>query len=156
MMPAMKKFLAPFFLLSLFAAFAAGCGSTGNIMAGLKVELIGIDHTTGAGAQVSWRVVNPNVVPYLVAKATHRVYLDGVLVGTINDDETVAVPAQSNLDRRHALQAAGPAAERALAAATAAGSAAYRVESSLLIRLYGDTTEKTSLTSSGQVPLTGK
>jgi hypothetical protein len=151
----MKKFLAPLFLLTLFAAFAAGCGSTGNIMVGLKTELTGIDHTAG-GTQVSWRLVNPNVVPYLVAKATHRIYLDGVLVGTIHDDETVAVPAQNNLDRRHPLQAAGPAAERALAAASAAGSASYRVESSLLIRLYGDTTEKTSLTSSGKVPFTGK
>jgi len=152
----MKKFLAPLFLLSLFVAFTAGCSSTGNIMVGLKVELTGIDRAGDGSPQVAWRLVNPNVVPYLVAKVTHRVYLDGVLVGTIANDEAAAVPARSNLDRRHALQLAGPAAERALGAAGAAGSAAYRVESVLTIRLYGDNLEKASLTAAGTVPVTGK
>jgi hypothetical protein len=43
-----------------------------------------------------------------------------------------------------------------LAGAASAGSAAYRVESSITIRLFGESTERTSLASSGTVPITSK
>ena len=54
------------------------------------------------------------------------------------------------------MTVAGPAAERTLAAAAVAGSGAYRLESTVLMRLYGDMTDKSSLTAAGKVPVTAK
>jgi hypothetical protein len=79
-----------------------------------------------------------------------------VLIGTITDKDALAVPAQSKPERTSTLTIAGPAAERALAAAVAAGSAAYRLESVVTIRLYGESTDKSDLRFSGTVPVTGK
>jgi LEA14-like dessication related protein len=152
----MKKLLTPFFLVSLVAAFLAGCGGPNTTMVGLQAELTGISRTGEGSATVTWRVVNPNIVAYLVARADHRIFLDGVQIGTISDRDALAVPAQSKPERTSKLVIAGPAAERALAAAVAAGSAAYRLESVVTIRLYGENTDKSDLRASGSVPVTGK
>lgn len=152
----MKKLLAPFFLAVVFAVLATGCSSSNSITVGLGVELTGLTRGADGATQVTWRVVNPNVVAYLVAQASHKVYLDGVLVGTTADRDPLAVPAHNSATRTSALVTAGPAADRVLAAAAAAGSAAYRLESSILIRLYGESTDKTTLTAAGKVPVTTK
>jgi LEA14-like dessication related protein len=125
-------------------------------MVGLQVELTGVNRAGDGRTQVSWRILNPNIVPYLVAQANHRIYLDGVLIGTVNDRDALAVPAQSKPERSSELKVAGSAAERALTAAVAAGSAAYRLDSSVMIRLYGDSTDKSELHSAGSVPVTAK
>lgn len=155
-MRAMKKLFTPFFLASMLALLGAGCSSSNTITAGLRVELTGIARTGDGATRMDWRVVNPNVVSYLLAQSTHRVYLDGVLVGTITDKDAMALPAHNHAARSTALTIAGPAAERTLAAAASAGSAAYRVESTVIIRLYGDSTERTNLSSAGTVPVTAK
>ena len=155
-MRAMKKFLTPFFLVSLLALLGTGCNSSKTITAGLKVELTAITRAGDGTTQADWRVVNPNVVSYLLAQSTHRVYLDGVLVGTIKDKDAMALPANNHSARSTALATAGPAAERTLAAAAAAKSASYRVESDIIIRLYGDSTERSSLSAAGTVPVTAK
>jgi LEA14-like dessication related protein len=152
----MKKLLAPFLLLSLLAAFFAGCSGSNTTMVGLQAELAGIQRAGEGDVSVTWRVVNPNIVPYLVARADHRIYLDGVLVGTISDRSALAVPAQSKPERTSKLVIAGAAAERALAGATASGSAAYRLESEVTIRLFGENTDKSDLRATGTVPVTGK
>ena len=152
----MKKFLAPFFLAIWFTAFSAGCGSGNTTTVGLQVELTGIARTSDGVTKLSWRVVNPNIVPYLVAQSSNKVHLNGVLVGTTNDREPLAVPAQSQVNRTSQLVIAGTAAEQTLAAAAAAGSGAYQVESYILIRLYGDTTDKSNLKAAGTLPVTAK
>lgn len=151
---AMKKFLTPFFLASLLTLLGAGCSSSNTITAGLKVELTNIARAGDGTNRVDWRVVNPNVVSYLLAESTHRVYLDSVLVGTISDKDAMALPANNHSARSTKLKSDGAAAERALAAAATAKSASYRVESSFIIRLYGDSTERSSLSSTGTVPIT--
>lgn len=151
----MNKFLAPLYGAALFTLFAAGCSSN-TVMVGLQTELTGIARANDGTTQVSWRVVNPNIVSYLVAGAEHRIYFDGVLVGATKDREPMAVPAQSKVDRTSTLAPAGAAAERTLTAALKAGSATYRLESTVTIRLYGDTTEKNTLTATGTVPVTAK
>lgn len=151
----MKKFPTPLFLIALAAALLAGCRSSNTAMVGLNVELAGITRE-GAEARVAWRVVNPNIVSYLVAQANHRIYLDGVLVGTATDRDALAVPAQSKADRTSPLALAGPAAERAVAAAAATGSATYRLESTVTIRLYGETTDRSELRAAGTVPVSVK
>lgn len=153
---AMKKFLTPFFLVSLLALLGTGCSSSNTITAGLKVELTALARAGDGTTRADWRVVNPNVVSYLLAQSTHRVYLDGVLVGTITDKDAMALPAHNHSARSTTLASAGPAADRTLAAAAAAGSAAYRVESTVIIRLYGDSTERSSLSATGTVPVTTK
>lgn len=152
----MKKFLAPFFLVSLLALLGTGCSSSNTITAGLRVELTGIARAGDGTTRADWRVINPNVVSYLLAQSTHRVYLDGVLVGTITDKDAMALPANNHSARSATLTSAGPAAERTLSTAAAAGSAAYRVESSVIIRLYGDSTERSSLSGAGTVPVSNK
>ncbi len=153
----MPKFLTPLFLAAVLAALA-GCGSSTNstTTAGLKLELTGLARAADGSTRVAWRVVNPNVVSYLLAEASHRVYLDGVLIGTVNDREPVAILAQAHVDLTSPLTVAGPAAERTLTAAATTGSGAYRLESVILFRIYGDTTEKTNLSAAGQVPVTTK
>jgi len=152
----MKKFLTPFFLVSLLALLGTGCSSSNTITAGLRVELTGIARAGDGTTQADWRVVNPNVVSYLLAQSTHRVYLDGVLIGTITDKNAMALPAHNHSARSSLLKSDGAAADRALAAAVAAKSASYRVESDIIIRLYGDSTERSGLTSTGTVPVTTK
>ena len=152
----MKFFPAPLCALLVFAALLTGCGGPNTTMVGLKMELARVAPAGNGRAEVTWRIVNPNIVPYLLARATHRVYLDGVLVGTIDDREALAVPQQSNQDRTSPLAVAGPGAEAALATALKNGSAAYRMESAVVVRLFGDTTEKTDLRASGTVPVAGK
>jgi hypothetical protein len=152
----MKKFLTPFLLVSLLALLGTGCSSSNTITVGLKVELTALVRAGDGTTRVEWRVVNPNVVSYLLAQSTHRVFLDGTLVGTITDKDAMALPAQNHSARSTTLSSDGAAAERALAAAASAGSAAYRVESTVVVRLFGDSTERTSLSSSGTVPVTSK
>lgn len=151
----MKSLPTPFLLFVIAAAFLAGCSGPSNTTVGLKVELTRIAVANGA-TQVTWRVLNPNLVPYLIGESSHRVYLDGTLVGSLQDREALAIPSQSTQERTTALVPAGAAAERALAAAVAAGSANYRVEMNVLVRLYGDTTEKGELRAQGTVPVSSK
>lgn len=151
----MNKFLAPLYGAALFTLFAAGCSSN-TVMVGLNTELTGIVRAGDGPTQVSWRVVNPNIVSYLVAEADHRIYLDGTLVGSTKDREPLALPAQSKVDRTSTLVPAGATAERTLTAALKAGSATYRLESTVTIRLYGEAKEKSTLTTSGTVPVAAK
>jgi LEA14-like dessication related protein len=152
----MKKLLTPFFLVALCSAFLAGCSSTNTTTVGLKVELTNVNRTADGRTQVAWRIVNPNVVSYLVAEASHKVYLNGVLVGTVRNRDAVAVPANATTEGVATLTMAGSGAEQALAAALAAGSAGYRTEVVLTIRLYGDTVDKGTLSTTGTVPVTAK
>lgn len=152
----MKKFLTPLFLVTLLALFA-GCSSTSNnTTAGVKIELTGVARASDGRTRVSWRVANPNVISYLVSQATHRVYLNGVLIGTVHDREPFAVMPQAHTDRTSPLASAGPAGDSALATAAAAGSAAYRVESAIVVQLYGEMIDKSNLTATGTVPVTAK
>lgn len=151
-MRTMKRFFIPFFSLLLLA----GCSSNNTITVGLKVELTGIARGNDGTTQVSWRIVNPNIVSYLVDETTHRIYLNGTLVGTIQEKGAMAIPAQTNANRTTRLVPSGAAAEHTLSEAIAAGTATYRTESIIIIRLYGDKTDKSNLTSAGKVPVTAK
>lgn len=152
----MKNFAAPLVLTLLVAFFTAGCFGPTTAMVGLNVELAAVSRSGDGKVEATWRVLNPNIVPYLVARAEHRIYLDNVLIGTVNDRGALAVPSQSKGERVSAVTLAGPAAEQAVAAAVTAGSASYRLESEVTIRLYGDQTDKTDLRAAGTVPVTAK
>ena len=152
----MKKFLTPLFLIAALALLAGCSSSDTNTTAGVKIELTKVARAGDGSVQVSWRVANPNVISYLLSEANHRIYLNGVLVGTVKDREPVAITPQAHTDVTSPLISAGPAGDSALAAAATAGSAAYRVESAIVVQLYGETVDKSSLTSTGTVPVTAK
>lgn len=152
----MKKFLTPLFLIASLALLAGCSSSNNNTTAGVKIELTGVARASDGSTRVSWRVANPNVISYLVSQSTHRIYLNGVLIGTVLDREPVAVMPQAHTDVTSLLTSAGPAADAALAAAATTGSAAYRVESAIVIQLYGEMIDKSSLTATGTVPVTAK
>lgn len=153
----MKKFLAPLALLLGGLLFPAGCTNTGAIIVtGLRVELIAIERAGDGTVTLAWRMVNPNVTPYLIAEVSHKISLNGAPVGTTSDLQPMAAPAQNHADRTSRLTLAGAAAERLIADALSQGSASYRVESVLTIQLYGEMTEKGNLTGTGSVKVTGK
>jgi hypothetical protein len=151
----MKKFFAPFFLITLFAAFGTGCGSS-STMVGLQVELTGITRAANGVTEVSWRVNNPNVVSYLLAETTHKIHLNGKLVGTVRQKAALAVPATSTIEGAAVMTVAGAEGERVLTEALSAGKASYQAEIAVVIRLYGETTDKSTLSMSGTVPVTAK
>ncbi len=151
----MKKFLTPLFLATLLALLA-GCSSNNSTTAGVKIELTGLVRASDGSTRASWRVVNPNVISYLVSQASHRIYLKDVLIGTVDDRDPLAVMPQAHTDRTSPLASAGPAADNALAAAVTNGSSTYRLESTIVVQLYGEMTDKTNLTATGTVPVTAK
>ena len=154
----MKKLITPLLLLAGCVLFLAGCSGfdRGVTSVGLGVELAGIERAADGTVAVSWNLINPNVSSYLLARVSQKISLNGILVGTTLDTDPMAIPAQKTTNKVTKLTLAGPAAERLIAEAAAKGSAAYRVETQLLIRLYGDMTDKGLLTHSGSVPVTGK
>lgn len=154
----MKKFSTPLLWLACGLLFLTGCSGfdRGVISVGLSVELTGINRAADGTVTVGWNLMNPNVAPYLLARVSHRIFLDGTLVGTTLDEEPMAIPAQQAISKVTRLTPAGPEAERLIAEAAAKGRAAYRVDTQLLIRLYGDNTDKGALTHSGTVRVTGK
>ena len=153
----MKRFYTPVLLLTLLAACVLGCRNTSVIIAtGLRVELTAITNNADGTVSASWRMVNPNIASYLLSSTSHKVYLNGVLLGTITDHEPLGVPASTSVDRASKLGAGDAAASRTLAEAMTKGSGNYRVDSQIVIRIYDETVEKATLTNSGTVPVVAK
>jgi hypothetical protein len=152
----MKKFSLPLFLLVCGAFFQGGCTNAGTIVVvGLRIELTGIERAGDGSATVTWRVQNPNVAPYLVSRTTHKIYLNGTLVGTVKEDDAMAVPAQNNASKTSKLVLAG-GADRLLADAAGHGPVSYKVDSTIVVVIYGDASEKGGLTGTGTVSVTNK
>lgn len=153
----MKRLLAPLFLLTLFALLPAGCNNPAKLIAvGLKIEVTRLERTSDGTVLATWHVENSNVVAYLVAHVSHKIYLNGVYLGLTAEDEPMAIPATSSAGRTSRLTGGSPAAAPAVAAAVATGSGSYRVESAFIFRIYDDTVQKSELANSGTVPVTAK
>ena len=153
----MKRLLLPLCLLALVTIFQSGC-KTGNsiVVTGLRIDLTGIERTADGTTTVNWRVANPNVTPYLIGRSTHKVFPNGSLVGTLTEKNAMAVPAQTNTNATGRLVVAGAEAEKLLASLAGQGPASYRVESSVIVVIYGDTEDKGDFVSTGSVRVTTK
>jgi len=68
----------------------------------------------------------------------------------------MAVPAQTNTNATGRLVVAGAEAEKLLASLAGQGPASYRVESSVIVVIYGDTEDKGDFVSTGSVRVTTK
>lgn len=155
-MKPMKQWITPVLAaLSLFV-FAA-CSNTSEIIAtGLSVELNKIERTADGRVEVSWQLNNPNVVPYLVDRVSHKVTLDGEEIGTISDSTRLGLPKQGKEGRTNTLTLANAAAAERVAQAATRGSANYRLESTLWLLIVDDDIVKSTLSKSGTVPVSSQ
>jgi LEA14-like dessication related protein len=154
----MKRLPVSILLLALVAVIPTGCENPSKVLAtGLKVELTGIERTGDGAVSVSWRIENTNIVAYLLSRVSHKIYLNGTNVGTIVDEEPMGVPANSKGERTSKLKLADrDTASRLLTEAVARGSAVYRMDTQLVVRIYDESVERAALSASGTVPVTAK
>ncbi len=148
------------FLLLLAGLLVCGfcaCASTTEIIAGdLKVELTRIERTGDGAVHMTWRVDNPNIVAYVLAKTSHKLTLNGTLAGTFTDDSHLGVPPQSQMERTGTLIPASPSVKALIDQAMSQGSAAYQMESVVMLLIFDDKFEKIRLTAKGTVPVVAK
>jgi hypothetical protein len=152
----MKKWFTPLFVL-LTLGLLAGCASTSQIIAtGLKVQVARVTPAADGSVEVTLRVVNPNVVPYLIDHSAHKISLNGQLIGTAIDSARLGLAAGRSEERKLALTAIPPAGLQAIAAAAGQDAVAYRVESTVWLLLVDDDIEKASLNATGVTPVAAK
>ena len=152
----MKNFLPLLLLaLGLLCGFS-GCSNADFLGEGLKIELIYIAQAGDGSVQVSWRVDNPNIFPYLFSKTSSNLSINGVLVGTVTDTSPLGVPAQDHAERTGTLKLAKPLSRAAVDRAIAAGTVAYRMDSAVTVLLLDDKFEIVHLSNSGSITIAAK
>lgn len=138
----MKHFLLSALWLGLVGLLAS-C-STSNVTVGLRLELESVQRTPDGGATATVRIVNPNLVAYNIDSAKHRIFLGERVVGTLEVNRPVGIPAQNiGLHSGRLMLEKGATIE--------GGSTNYRLESKVVLRLYGERTEDAKFTASGNV-----
>ncbi len=148
----MKRLLTPVFLLALLAAFLPACTNTSRIIAtGLEIEVTGIERASDGTVTASWQIKNPNIVAYLISRVKHKIVLNGVNLGSIDESEPLPLPIGGKGGRTSKLSGVDAAATRVLTEAASLGSANYRLDTQITILVYDDTFEKAGLTHSGTV-----
>ncbi len=153
----MKRSLTPLFLLALLASIFTACVNSSRIIAtGLEAKLTSIVRSSDGTVTASWHVNNPNIVSYLFSRVASKIYLNGSYVGALVSEDPLGIPANSEVDRSGIITGGDAAAARVISDAITHGSATYRVDTQITIRIYDDTIEKSSLTNSGTVPVTAK
>jgi hypothetical protein len=153
----MKHLLTPLLLLALTLGGLSGCSSmTETIASGLRIEVTQVQRDSGGNVLVSWRVQNPNVVAYLFTKSSHKLSLDGTVVGTFEDTVRLGLPAFNHADRTATLVATGAAAAQVIEQALARNSAGYRIDSTLWVLIVDEQIERIPLNGTGTVPVSTK
>ena len=152
----LKQWITPFLALGALLVLAACQNNNVLISRGLSIALTKIERTTSGSYAVTWQVVNPNVVSYVVDRSEHKVFLNDVLVGTVAKKARQGVPPQNKAEGTDTLTLASPAATDRLAQAIGQGPQSYRVESTIWVLLSDDDTSKSQLTSSGAVAVTAQ
>ncbi|RXK54669.1 hypothetical protein ESB00_01875 [Oleiharenicola lentus] len=147
----MKKLFAPL-LLALGVLFVAGCSSNMQIItAGLRAELLRLQRLPGGDVQVTWKVSNPNVVPYVITRANLKISLEGKAVGELTEPRRFAVPAQNLAEQTSVLSAASVTDAALLEQALSRGSASYDLNATIWILMLEDKEEKFRADASGTV-----
>jgi hypothetical protein len=136
----MKRLSLSLLFLGLIALFS-GCGSGAEMMAGLRFELASLERD---GGKVTVRIVNPNMVAYNIDQVSYAIQLDGRAVGTMEVKQATGVPAQNVALHTGTLKLAS-------GATLPSGSANYRLDMKVVLRLYDDRTEDTKMSAVGTV-----
>lgn len=121
----------------------AGCSSAPRF-SGVNLELESIERRGDGTVTATVRILNGSVVAYNFSRVRHDIYLDGRQVGTLTVSKPTGVPANNT-----ALQTG--TVDLKPGANLAAGPAAYRLKSRVLILLYGERTESVALEGGGKV-----
>lgn len=152
----MKNLLSPLWLALVLVCGFTGCGAPAYVTAGIRIDATAVERTGDGAVRVTWRVTNPNVAAYVLARTTHKLVLNGTPVGTLADSARLGLPPQSTAERSAVLTPANAAAAAVIDQAVAQGSAAYKLDSTVFLLLEEDKTDKIPFTSSGSVPVTAK
>ena len=153
----MKRFFTPVLLLAISTVLLTACSNLGRVIAtGLEGRLTGIVCGSDGSVTASWHVTNTNVFPYLFSRVASKVYINGTYVGSMLDENPMGIPASAEVERSGRITGGDAAASRVLAEALAQGTASYRVDTQITIRIYDDTVEKSVLTNSGTVTVKAK
>src|SRR6478735_3128151 len=152
----MKKWITPLLVVAALLV-SAGWRSTGDIVGtGLIVDLVKIQQTAPDAYVVTWRLENPNVVPYVIDHSVHRLSIDGAPVGTLEEKDRFGVPPQTTVEHSIALTLNGAAAKEKMALALANGKADYQLDSAAWLLLVDDNLTKYNRTRTGTVPVVAK
>ena len=137
----MKKLLALAFA-SVAVLFFASCSSPR--FAGLGLELTALDRAADGSVTATVRVVNSNVVAFNFSLSRHTLIVDGREIGELLISQPTGIPPQT------AVEQTGTVTLKR-GAELSAGPASYRLESRIVVRLWGDRTENADLKGSGNV-----
>ena len=151
----MKK-LSLLLLTGLLACGFIACTSADIMSNGLSIALTRIERSGDGTVHVTWHIGNPNIVSYLLTKGTHKLTLNGTLVGTVLDNARLGLPAQNQVESSGRLILTGPASASVIDQAVAQGSASYKLESTVTMLIVDDKVERFPLTASGNVPVVAK
>lgn len=147
----MKKLFAPL-LLVIAVLLTAGCSSNMQIVtAGLRAELLRVQRLPTGDVQVTWRLNNPNVVPYVITRATLKVSLDGKPVGEFTETRRFAVPAQNVAEQTSVLAGTAVTDSAAVEQALRKGNVSYSAAATIWILMLEDKEEKFRSEASGNV-----
>jgi LEA14-like dessication related protein len=152
----MKKWITPLLVLAALLV-SAGCRSTGDLIGtGLIVDLVKIQQTGPDAYVVTWRLENPNIVPYVIDHSLHRLAIDGAPVGTLEEKDRFGVAPQTTVEHSIALTLNGAAAKEKMALALASGKADYHLDSTAWLLLVDDELTKYTKSRTGTVPVVAK
>lgn len=137
----MKKYLLALFALPL-AALLTSCGN--SIKVNVGIELVSINRGQSGQGTAVVRFVNPTVVAYNFAQSTHQVWLDGKPAGVIEITAPLGLPAERSIEQEGKFTADK-------GATLSPGNASYRIESRVLVTLWGDSTQNEKFGGTGTV-----
>jgi len=145
----MKKLVLAFLTAISLLFVVTGCMTTKRVVLGLGLELTTLERASDGTVTATVTITNPNVVSYNIARATHRIFIADKFIGILNITSPTGLPVQ-----QAATQSGTVTLERGTS--LPAGEARYRLESTLVMRLYGDNTQQQKTSGSGTVTITTK
>ena len=129
----MKTSLPRLAFLALCLSGLAGCLSH-LTFGGIAVTIDDLKPATAkTPATLTLHFANENVVAVGIDSSTHRLYLNGSLVGTAVNTKPLGVQAMSSGTQEAPVKFENPALVQQLAAAAGARTTSYRLESDLLL-----------------------
>jgi len=137
----MKKFLFALCALPLVALLTS-CGN--SIKVNVGIELVSLTRGQNGQGTAVVRFVNSTVVAYNFAQSTHQVWIDGRPAGVIEITAPLGLPAERSLEQEGKFTADK-------GATLSPGSANYRIESRVIVTLWGDSNQSEKFSNSGTV-----
>lgn len=117
----------PLYLLLATFAFLAACSHSGtSAIESISVRLTEVKRASDGAAQVSITYINSSVLPIGVSETRHKIYLNGSLVGEIESERAIGLPAAGTVTQELPFT---PTA----GFAGVSGDANYRLETTLIV-----------------------